>query len=405
MRSPDVPPADGSATGSRRRLREYLATAFLARFAEEGMGVAVVLLALHRTGGAAQGASVLTAWMAPHIVAAPLAGALVARTRRPRWFYVLALGGFAVAIAVLAACLGRVPLPLTLAVAAAGGSCGPVVSGGLSSLVASLVPADGLGRAYGLDAAVYNAASVASPAVVSVVAVTLSPGPALATLAGAAGVAALLAFGLPEYRPESERGAQPAALRKDLVAGLVTVWRVPELRAITTSTTLAFVGLGGLGATAVLLAAAQGSPGAGGLLMTAFAVGALVGSLVVARWWPAVYAPRLASCCLLGLGLALAAAALTDRWPLGVALFALAGVAEGPLLSATLRIRADHSPPASRPQVFTTGAGLKISAAACGAALVGLTSEALSPGTLLLGLAVTQLAAIPLGRLARDRAR
>lgn len=404
MRSTDEPPAAAPATGTRGRLGMYLATAFLARFAEEGMGVAVVLLALHRTGGAAQGAFVLTAWMAPHVVAAPLAGALVARARRPRWFYVLTLGGFAVAIAVLAACLGRVPLPLTLVVAVAGGVCGPVVSGGLSSLVASLVPAGGLGRAYGLDAAVYNAASVASPAVVSVVAVTLSPGLALASMAGAAAVAALFALGLPGHRPESERGAQPPALRKDLVTGLVTVWRVPELRAITASTTLAFVGLGGLGATAVLLAAAQGSPGAGGLLMTAFAVGALAGSLVVARWWPSIYAPRLASRCLLGLGLALAAAALTDHRSLGVALFALAGVAEGPLLSATLRIRADHSPPALRPQVFTTGAGLKISAAACGAALVGLGADALSPATLLLGLAVTQLAAVPLGRLTRDRA-
>lgn len=402
MRDTDTPVV---ATGSHRGLRGYLATAFLARFAEEGMGVAVVLLALHRTGGAAEGAFVLTAWMAPHIVAAPLAGALVARARRPRWFYVLALGGFAVAIAVLATCLGRVPLPLTLLVAVAGGACGPVVSGGLSSLLASLVPADGLGRAYGLDAAVYNAASVASPAVVSVVAVTLSPGLAVTTLAGAAAVAALFALSLPGYRAESEDEAQLPALRKDLVTGLVTLWRVPELRAITASTTLAFVGLGGLGATAVLLAAAQGSPGAGGLLMTAFAVGALGGALVVARWWPTAYAPRLASCCLLGLGLALTAAALTDRWPLCVALFALAGVAEGPLLSATLRIRAEHSPAALRPQVFTTGAGLKISAAACGAALVGVAADALSPATLLLCLASTQLAAVPLGLLARSRAR
>ncbi|MCK1796631.1 MFS transporter [Streptomyces sp. XM4193] len=433
-------------------LRGCLATALLARSADEGVAVAVVLLALHRTGGAAEGAFVLTAWMAPHVVAAPLAGALLARARRVRRWYVAALGGFAAAIAVLAACLGQVPAPLTLAVAALGGACGPVVSGGLSSLLADLVPPERLGRAYGLDAAVYNAASVGGPAAATVVAVTSSPAYALVALAGSAALAALLALRLPARRPplvphptaqptgsrtttggratdgedgpdsgrgtdgedgpdsvratdsrratDSEAGQRVPSFRADLVAGLLAVLRIPQLRAITTSTTLAFVGLGGLGTTAVLLAESRGSPGAGGLLVTAFAVGALLGSLACARWWPRAPAPALASWSLLGLGLALAAASFTSHWAQCVALFAAAGTAEGPLLGATLRIRADHSPARLRAQVFTTAAGLKISAAAAGAALVGVAAGSVSPGTLLLCLAATQLAAVPLGLLA-----
>ncbi|MFE6678934.1 hypothetical protein [Streptomyces sp. NPDC057729] len=133
----------------------YLMTAFSARMADEGMAVAVVMLAAYRTGSAAQGAFVLTAWMAPHVLAAPLTGAVAARARRLRLFYVGALGGFALAISALAMSIGRVPLPVVLAVAAAGGCCGPAVSGGLSSLITRLLPAGAeRDRAYSWDAVI-----------------------------------------------------------------------------------------------------------------------------------------------------------------------------------------------------------------------------------------------------------
>lgn len=87
----------------------YLAAALAARFASEGMGMAVVLLALERTGDAAFGAFVLTAWLAPHVLAAPLAGAAAARARSPRLFHVGCLAGFTAAVAALALLLGRAP--------------------------------------------------------------------------------------------------------------------------------------------------------------------------------------------------------------------------------------------------------------------------------------------------------
>ncbi|MEV0372364.1 MFS transporter [Streptomyces sp. NPDC050636] len=404
-------------------LRLYLATAFLARLAEEGMAVAVVMLALHRTGSAAGGAFVLTAWMAPHVLAAPLVGAVATRIRRPRLFYLCALGGFATAITALAVIIGRAPVPVTLAVALAGGSCGPAVYGGLSSLIAGLVPEGApRDRGYALDAAVYSAASVAGPAAVSVVAGLASPGPAMALLGGAAAVAAALAAGLPyggtglpalakppdgaseETYGTHPRGTapEPATLRADLMAGITAIRRIRELRAITAATCLAYGGIGGLATTTVLLADHWGSPGNGGILMTAFAIGMLIGSLAVARWQPPVTVQRLATLALFGTGLALAAAALVPSTPVGTVLFALAGLCDGPLLTATLRIRADHAPPRARPQVFTLGAGLKISAAACGAALVGVAA-ALSPPLLLLGIAALQLAAGLLYTLTRSR--
>ncbi|WP_329123833.1 MFS transporter [Streptomyces sp. NBC_01353] len=456
-----------------RAVRLCLGTAFLARLAEEGFPVALVLLALARTGDATLGALVLTAWMAPHIAAAPVTGALAERVRRPALFYGGALAGFAAAVACLAYVTGRAPVAVTLIVAALGGSCGPVVSGGLSGLVASLVTeGPARDRAYAWDAAAYNAAAVAGPALAGVVAALAGPAAAVTVLAASAALATLpatvLLSGRRGSRPDGEplsggrtasrpgrasgaaagsppgltsrpgagsppgltsrpgAGSPPApgpgagfrrstgapaampeprtnprekadvprrSLRGDLVAGLVAVWGVRELRAVTAATCLGFLGLGGLTTTAVLLASERGRPGDGGLLMTAFAVGALVGSLAVDRVWPRVPAGRLVGVTLLGTGAALGAAALVSSPWLCAALFGAAGLCDGPLLTATLRIRADHAPADVRTQVFTLGAGLKISAAACGAALTGLAAGTQPAAALLLAAATLQFAA------------
>ncbi|WP_407549476.1 MFS transporter [Streptomyces sp. Pv4-95] len=386
--------ASASAPAASPGLRRYLATAFLARLADEGVSVGLLLLTLHRTGGAAQGAFILTAWMAPHVVAAPLVGAMASRLRRPRVFYFGALAGFAAAIGALATLVGRAPLPVTLAVALLGGACGPVVSGGLSSLIAALMPHGApRNRAYALDAAVYNAASVAGPGVVSVLAATVAPDPAMGLLAGAAACAAALAAALPfgSSLPGATTGvARPGTLRADVAAGLAAVLRIRELRAITAATCLAFVGVGGMTTATVLLGDHRGDPGSGSILMTAFACGALAGALILATWQPALPVPHLATAALFGTGFALAGAALVPSLTACTALFAVAGLCDGPLLTATLRIRAAHAPPATRAQVFTLGAGLKITAAACGATLAGLAA-ALPPAMLLLGIATLHI--------------
>uniref|UniRef100_A0AAU2JKN7 MFS transporter n=1 Tax=Streptomyces sp. NBC_00049 TaxID=2903617 RepID=A0AAU2JKN7_9ACTN len=370
--------------------RRYLGAALAARFASEGMGMAVVLLALERTGSAAYGAFVLTAWLAPHVLAAPLAGAAAARTRRPRLFHVSTLAGFTAAVAALAVLLGRAPVPLVIAVAVCGGTCGPMVTGGLSSLVTGLVPAGARrDRAYGWDASTYNAAAVTAPAAVSLVTALGSAGPAMGVLAVSGALAAALAATLPYGEPGA--GPRQDGARAGLGAGLAALWRIRELRAVTSATTLAFVGIGSLTTTSVLLAAGLGSPGAGGVLMTAFAVGALAGSLTLGR----MTAPgpgRLVRWALAGTGVALAAAAFAPSVTVTAALFAVAGVCDGPLLTATLRIRSEYAPDAVRTQVFTLGAGLKLTAASAGAALVGFAAEA--PAWMLLtGIAGLQLAA------------
>ncbi|MEU5835739.1 MFS transporter [Streptomyces diacarni] len=391
-------------------MKAYLATAFLARLADEGVAVALALLALERTGSPALGAYVLTAWLAPHAVAAPVAGALAERARRPRLFHGGALAVFGAAIAVLGLTVGRAPVWLPVTAAVLGGCAGPVVTGGLSSLLGSLAPEGrARSRAYALDAASYNAAAVTAPAAVSTTVAVSSAGPGTALLAVSAGCATLLAAtALPHPARCAAVDAGPArsagAPRDRITAGVRALWSVPQLRALTAATCVAFLGIGGLPVAAVLLAGAAGDAGAagnaaasgqadgGGVLMAAFAMGGLVGSLGLARWRGAPEAGRLALGSLCATALALAGAALAPAFPLTVALFALAGLGDGPLLTATLRLRAEHAPDGARTQVFTLGAGLKLTSAAAGSALVGLLAQ-LPPAALVLGVAASQLAA------------
>ncbi|MER6104611.1 hypothetical protein ABT115_20385 [Streptomyces sp. NPDC001832] len=104
------------------------------------------------------------------------------------------------------------------------------------------------------------------------------------------------------------------------------------------------------------------------------AAGALAGTLGITRLHPKVQPQQLAVIGLLGTAIGLAAASLVPAVPVAAALFAVAGACDGLVLTATLRIRADHSPPQWRTQVFTIGAGLKISAAAAGSALAGVAT-------------------------------
>ncbi|MFF8837119.1 MFS transporter [Streptomyces sp. NPDC015130] len=389
----------------------YLATAFFARLADEGTAVAVVMLAVSRTGSAAHGAYVLTAWMAPHVLAAPLAGATAERARRPRLFYCAALGGFALSISAVAFGTGHLPLPLVLAVAAAGGCCGPVVSGGLSSLIARLVPAGGeRDRAYSWDAVVYNAAAVAGPGAAGLLAAAVSPVAAMLTLSAAAACACALTALLPLHAAPGT-GAGPGAdpvtpvrLRRDLAGGMATVWRERELRAVTAATCLAFTGIGALTTTGVLLATHLGSAGAGGLLMTAFAVGALAATLGLTRPTPTLTPQRLAVLGLAGTAVGLVGAAGAPSVPVAAACFAVAGACDGLVLTATLRIRADHSPAHRRTQVFTIGAGLKMSAAAAGSALAGAATAG-TAREYLAGIALVQAAAALLYVLSRRETR
>jgi hypothetical protein len=114
-----------------------------------------------------------------------------------------------------------------------------------------------------------------------------------------------------------------------------------------------------------------GSAAAGTVLLSALAVGSLLGAGALARRpWPGRPESLLvASTALLGAMFAVIAAA--DLFALAVAAAFVAGVAEGPQLAAVFHVRHREAPEALRSQLFTTAASVKMSAFALGSAAAG----------------------------------
>jgi MFS family permease len=369
-------------TAAPRRLSRYLAAAVLVRLADEGARVALVLLALQRTGSAAVGGALLAALLIPHVLAAPAVGLLTDRARSRRWVLAGAALGFAATLACVAAALGRVPLGLVIAALVAGGTCGPALTGGLTSQLAALVPEASLPRAFGFDSLSYNVSGIVGPAVAGAFASLATPGVATVVLAASAGLGATVIATLPIARRSRAEGSRE---RPPLRAVAAVLLHDRVLGAVTLASSLGQLGPGALPVIAAVVAGRLHAPAASGWLMTAVAAGGLIGSLLWTwRPLPRTHAPLVVMVTLVGVGVPLGVGALAPSIAALGALFALSGVFLGPLTGALFTARQDHAPDELRAQVFTLGAGLKTTAAAAGAALAGTIAHAPSTTQLLL---------------------
>ncbi|MEU0884336.1 MFS transporter [Lentzea sp. NPDC005914] len=371
-----------SGTTLGTALPRYLAAAVLVRLADEGARVALVLLALEKVSSPALGGQLVAALMVPHVVAAPLVGALADRVRRRRLFHAIALVLYGVALAGCALLVGRTPAAVPLLVAVLGGCVAPLVTGGLTSLLGDLVDARRLQRAFALDSTSYNLAGICGPALVAALAVVSGAVIATLSLAVAAVAAGVLLAGL----PLADRQDTPTG-RPDLTGGVRVLWRSRPLRAVTLASSVGQIGIGALPLAATALAVHnQGDAAVGGVLVSAFAVGALAGSLSYAKKPLGASRPTLVI--LIGLfatAVPFAVVSLVSNTMSAAVLFAAAGFFTGPTFSALLAIRDREAPAEVRVQVFTLGAGLKSAAAAVGAVVAGALSNS---APLVLGVAI-----------------
>lgn len=99
-------------SAAARVLVRYVAAASLLRLADEGARVALVLLAVQRTGSAGLGGVLVAALLIPHALAASLIGTVIERVSQPRWLISAAGAALAAALATSTALLGTVPAAL-----------------------------------------------------------------------------------------------------------------------------------------------------------------------------------------------------------------------------------------------------------------------------------------------------
>ncbi len=138
----------------------YLSATIPLRLASAGSSVAIPILAVHELGDVAAGGALVAASLAPSVLAAPLVGVALDRSRHPRLLVVIAAAVMFVGY-VAASLIGFAPLPIIAVLLVASGIASPFMFGGLSSFVTDEIPNER--RAYALDALSYNVASVAGP--------------------------------------------------------------------------------------------------------------------------------------------------------------------------------------------------------------------------------------------------
>lgn len=358
----------------------YLTSAVTARSADAGAIVAAVLAGT-AVGGPAAGGLLAAALTIPHLIG-PLAGRLLDARERPGPVLAGAFLWYA-ALLVVAAVTLPVSIVGAAAALAAAGCAGPLVTGGLSSRLASILAARATAeesaadaasvtqrRGQALDALTYGVAGTVGPAAVAACAVLLSPAGALAATAGLLVIAAVPVLWLPSTRQTATRAAGGGILRVLLTSA--------PLRRTTVATVGSATALAAAPVIAAALASSRGAaPSSAALLMALYGAGGLAAALLlIAR--PLSGSPeRLVriGVAVTGVAVLLPLAALlapSAETAIGGVAFALVGASNSALFAATLAARTEYSPPGAAARVFATVAGVKVAGSAIGVAAAGL---------------------------------
>ena len=387
-----------SVLGLRRQpgYPRFLSAATLARVADEMFSVGVVLLVLERTNSPSLAGATVAAVTLPSLVTGPLLGAWMDLTGRRRSLMVFDQLSIAASVLGILLLAGEVPdfcLPLIALVA---GLTYPLSFGGFTSLIPVLVPDRLLTPANAMEASSFNFALIVGPALAGTLSAAFGPEASLIVEV----VLTLLALVLILVVPGLDRGGRPAEDTSSVFdvarQGLRLIAEVPQLRGVTATGMLGLAGLGLLTVAFPFFAVDHlGSErGAAGYLWGAFALGSMLGALLLVRLqhrWPP---ERIVFGAITTFGCLMLLWPLQTSLPAMLAVVALAGVADGPGLAATFATRQLYVPPDLLGQVFTTAAGLKVGSFSLGSAAAGpVVLAAGSDGALVIAACVQFVAA------------
>lgn len=361
-----TPAADLEASATQAGAVRQLSASVPIRMANSGAMIAIPILAVDATGSVPLGATLVALAMLPSIIAAPLVGALLDTTQRPKLMMMLSAAGVAVTYA-FAALLGTLPTPLIAVALIISGLLSPFGFGGLSSFLAT-----GLGdarRTYAIDSLSYNVSGVAGPLIVAVIAPTFGSQAALLAMAVTAAVS-VAAYPLLQMLP---REGQTQSLLRAVGTGFVALTTHRPLAVITVAGSLAEFGRGILPIAAIGLAlSTTGNASESAVIITAFAIGALVGAMLetVRGQWISPQATMMLGFMLTGAATIAAGLGTSIIWV--IVLIALSGVFTAAPVAALLMLRRRESPDAVVAQVFTVGSALRAASSAAGTAVAGV---------------------------------
>ena len=355
----------------RYTLIHYLFGALPARLGDEMSGQAILLMGFALTQTVALGSIVLAALTFSAAIGGPLLGAILDRSSHPGRVLACALGFYAIGISCIALSLGHTPIWVSISIALAAGFLMPAISGGWSSRLKSFVADEQMTRASAIDATTFNIAGLAGPAVAGLIAAMFGAHWAVIGLVVLLVAALPMAWSLPR-KTLQKSSAHTNTFVQDVMAGFKIIVDNKKLFRITLVSVISYMGIGMLWVIYPLIGQELfGNAGYGGILASVVSVSALVATIAYARW-PTKHSPdTIAFITTLILSIAMLMLAFSDNIALALIAMLVVGLADGPQLAAIFAVRHREAPERSRGQVFTTGASLKITAAAAGAALAG----------------------------------
>jgi MFS family permease len=288
--------------------------------------------------------------------------------------YALALAG------LVAGSLAREPADLLVAVAAAAGLVVPPLSPGMRSLWSLYAGPDLRHAAFALDAAVFDLAYIAGPALASALATGIAPTAAVGVLVAGTD-AAVIIIGVHSRRAKvanvadnakvAPSGQQPRA-RRSVLGPLHSA----ELRSLLVTGALANAALSGAEVALTAYTRHHHALWASGLLLAEVSVGSVLGSLLLGTRRPAGDShrrlARLLGC--YALGLAVLTAAGLDAPLLAVAA-PVAGLCLGPTLATLFSMAASAAPRSAGTETQAWLNSAMNGGAAAGAVLAGLTAS------------------------------
>jgi hypothetical protein len=349
-------------------LARYVLAATLARSADGGAVVAIVLL-VTTSGGPGWLAGILGACItAPHLFGPLIARRLdTARDGRTVIAWACMAHGITLAAAVLLYPVTWPVVPGLLLIAS--GLIGPLLTGGISSRLAAIAGSDRTSqrRAQGWDVATYGIGGTIGPSLVAAVSAWADPAVAALILAGATFVAAAAVRLLPYSPPAAVPSEVPHPGRTLLMMVSSGPLRRTLYLTIVVALSVAALPITAVASTGEL----RVEPAAAGILTAAYGLGGLLGSAGVMIRPMRTDADPLMTWLGAALGAALCGAAFAGAFPVAVAAYCFAGVLNSYFFAATLAARSEYAPAAARGQVFVWIGALKITAGSAGTALAG----------------------------------
>jgi MFS transporter, ENTS family, enterobactin (siderophore) exporter len=246
-----------------------------------------------------------------------------------------------------------------------------------TAAVPGLVGRGQIARANAVFEAFFNVGWIVGPALAGLLAATIGPGPTIAidAITFAISAAALLLVRRP-LKPEAR--TEPTHLLADIREGISFVARQPTLRAVIALWTTTSVIYAGLTSGLIFYVTIDRDLGTGvvGLVLSAFAVGSLGGSLLAARVAFRAVGPVM----LVGsviMGLTLVVVALDVPVVVLVAAAFIAGILNANVLISYLTLRTQLSPDALLGRVGATARTLSVGLMPVGALVAGAMLDAI----------------------------